>query len=127
MALSNHLENALLDHVLRGNAYTAPGSIHVALFTTDPTDADTGTEVAGNAYARQTVTFDAPSGGATANSGVVQFAVATGSWGTVTHIGLYDASTGGNLLFHGALTQSRAIGENDQFRIPAGDLTVELD
>jgi hypothetical protein len=127
MALSNHLENALLDHVLRGNTYTAPGSIHVALFTTDPTDADTGTEVAGNAYARQTVTFDAPSGGATANSGVVQFAVATGSWGTVTHIGLYDASTGGNLLFHGALTQSRAIGENDQFRIPAGDLTVELD
>jgi hypothetical protein len=98
----------------------------VALYTTDPTDADTGTEVSGNGYARQSVAFSSPSNGATSNSGAVEFPQATGSWGTVAYIGLRDASSGGNLLYHTALDASKTIATGDVFRIAIGSLTVTL-
>ena len=101
--LSNYLENALINVTLRATSYTAPTTVYVALYTSDPTDADTGTECSGTSYARQAVTFGAPSNGATTNSAAVEFPQAGGSWGTITHIGIRDASTAGNLLYHTAL------------------------
>jgi hypothetical protein len=124
--ISNYLENALINATLRNTAYTSPTTVYVALYTTDPTDADTGTEVSGNGYARQSVTFSAPSNGATSNSAAVEFPQATGSWGTVAYIGLRDASSGGNLLFHTALDASKTIATGDVFRIAIGSLTVTL-
>lgn len=124
--MSNYLENALINATLRNTSYTSPTTVYVALYTTDPTDADTGTEVSGNAYARQSVTFSAPSGGVTSNSAAVEFPQATGSWGTVAYIGLRDASTGGNLLYHTALDASKTIATGDVFRIAIGSLTVTL-
>ena len=124
--MSNYLENALVNATLRNTSYTSPATIYVALYTTDPTDADTGTEVAGNGYARQSVAFSAPSNGATSNSAAVEFPQATGSWGTVAYIGLRDASSGGNLLYHTALDASKAIATGDVFRIAIGSLTVTL-
>jgi hypothetical protein len=124
--ISNYLENALINATLRNTAYTSPTTVYVALYTTDPTDADTGTEVSGNGYARQSVTFSAPSDGATSNSAAVEFPQATGSWGTVAYIGLRDASSGGNLLFHTALDASKTIATGDVFRIAIGSLTVTL-
>ena len=123
---SNYLENALINAVLRNTSYTSPTTVYVALYTTDPTDADTGTEVSGNAYARQSVTFSSPSNGVTSNSAAVEFPQATGSWGPVAYIGLRDASSGGNLLFHTALDASKTIATGDVFRIAAGSLTVTL-
>ena len=124
--ISNYLENALINATLRNTAYTSPTTVYVALYTTDPTDADTGTEVSGNAYARQSVTFSAPSNGATSNSAAVEFPQATGSWGTVAYIGLRDASSGGNLLYHTALDASKTIATGDVFRIAIGSLSVTL-
>ena len=124
--MSNYLENALVNATLRNTSYTSPATVYVALYTTDPTDADTGTEVSGNGYARQSVTFSAPSNGATSNSAAVEFPQATGSWGTVAYIGLRDASSGGNLLYHTALDASKTIATGDVFRISAGSLTVTL-
>lgn len=124
--MSNYLENALVNATLRNTSYTSPTTIYVALYTTDPTDADTGTEVSGNGYARQSVTFSSPSNGATSNSAAVEFPQATGSWGTVAYIGLRDASSGGNLLYHTALDASKAIATGDVFRIAIGSLTVTL-
>jgi len=124
--ISNYLENALINATLRNTAYTSPTTVYVALYTTDPTDADTGTEVSGNAYARQSVTFSAPSNGATSNSAAVEFPQATGSWGTVAFIGLRDALSGGNLLYHTPLDASKTIATGDVFRIAAGSLTVTL-
>lgn len=123
---SNHLENALINAVLRNTSYTSPAVVYVALYTTDPTDADTGTEVSGNAYARQSVSFSAPSNGVTSNSAAVEFPQATGAWGTVAYIGLRDAATNGNLLFHTALDASKTIATGDVFRIAAGSLSVTL-
>ena len=125
--MSNYLENAVVNAVLRNTTYTSPATVYVALYTTDPTDADSGTEVSGGSYARQAVTFGAPSNGVTTNSGNVTFPTATGSWGTITHIGLRDASTGGNLLFHTALDASKTIGTGDVFLIQTGNLSVTLE
>jgi len=124
--MSNYLENALVNATLRNTSYTSPATVYVALYTTDPTDADTGTEVSGNGYARQSVTFSAPSNGATSNSSAVEFPQATGSWGTVAYIGLRDASSSGNLLYHTALDASKTIATGDVFRIAAGSLAVTL-
>jgi hypothetical protein len=122
--MSNFLENKLVDHVLRNVAYTPPTTVYVALYTSNPTDADTGTEVSGGGYVRQAVTFTAPSDGATSNSADIVFPVATADWGTITHIGLRDAATLGNLLLYGALTVPKTIQSGDQFKILAGDLDV---
>lgn len=124
--MSNYLENALINATLRNTSYTSPATVYVALYTTDPTDADTGTEIAGNGYARQSVTFGAPSNGASTNSVAVEFPQATGSWGTVAYIGLRDASSGGNLLYHSPLDASKTISTGDVFRISAGNLSVTL-
>jgi len=125
-AISNYLENALINAVLRNVSFTSPASVYVALFTTDPTDAGSGTEVSGGSYARVAATFGAPSGGVSTNSGTVSFPTATGSWGSVTHMGIYDASSAGNLLFHGALTVPKTVGNGDTVTFAIGSLSVTL-
>ena len=123
---SNYLENALINAVLRNTSYTSPTTVYVGLFTDDPTDADTGTEVTGGSYARTAVTFGAPSNGVSTNSADVTFPTATAGWGTVTHIGIYDASTSGNLLFHTILDTPKTIDSGDIFKITTGNLSVTL-
>ena len=125
--MSNYLENALINVTLRATSYTAPAAVYVGLYTTDPTDANTGTEVSGGSYARTAVTFGAPSNGVTTNSGAVTFPTATGTWGTVGWIGILDASTSGNLLYHTPLTASKSITSGDIFTISVGNLSVTLE
>jgi len=123
---SNYLENAIINAVLRNTTYTSPATVYVGLFTNDPTDADSGTEVSGGSYARTSVTFGAPSNGVSTNSADVTFPTATASWGEVTHVGLYDASTAGNLLFHTGLDTAKTIDSGDIFKITSGNLSVTL-
>lgn len=125
-ALSNYLENALLNHVLRNTAMTSPTTVYLALFTSNPAEDASGTEVSGGAYARQSVAFDAPSDGVCDNTSGIEFPQATGDWGTVTHVGLFDAETAGNLLWYGALAASKTINTDDQFGMVAGALDVSL-
>lgn len=126
MSFSNYLETALLNHVFANTGYTSPTTLYVGLFTTDPTDAGTGTEVSGGSYARQSGSFSV-TGNAATTTAAIEYPTATASWGTITHIGIYDASTAGNLIAHAALTTSKAIASGDVFRIPAGDIDVTLD
>lgn len=125
-AFSNYLENKILLHVLANTSYTSPTTVYLSLHTADPTDAGTGTEVSGGSYARQSFASTI-SGNAASNTSAIEFPTATGSWGTVTHVGVWDASSSGNLLFHGALTNSKTISSGDVLRIPAGDLDITLD
>jgi len=124
---SNYLENKILDHVLKNVSYTSPTTSYVGLFTSDPTDAGTGTEVSGGSYARQVLSVTTASGGIVTSSGDVTFPQATGSWGTISHIGILDALTSGNLLMHTALTTSKTIESGDILKISSGNLTVTLD
>jgi hypothetical protein len=125
-AMSNYLENALINATLRNTTYTSPSVVYVGLFTSDPTDAGTGTEVSGGSYARKAMTFGAPSNGASVNSSAVEFDQATGNWGTITHFGIFDASSSGNLLYHGALTASKAIETGDVFKFATSSVSVTL-
>ena len=123
-ALSNYLENKLIDHIFRGVAFTAPGTLYLGLFTAAPSDAGGGTEVSGGSYARVAITpnstnfantqnsgvgVSSGTGGATSNLTTITFPSPSASWGLCTHIGMFDASTAGNLLYHGALTVSRTV------------------
>ena len=124
--MSNHLENALINAVLRNTSYTSPTTTYLALYTSDPTDADTGTEISGGSYTRQAITFGAPANGTSTNSAAVEFPQATADWGIISHVGIRDAVTSGNLLFHTALDASKTINNGDVFKITAGNLSVQL-
>lgn len=125
--LSNYLEDKLLDHVLRNVSYTSPTTVYVGLYTSDPQDDNSGTEVSGGSYARQILNVTTASGGVVTSDADVTFPQATGNWGTITHIGLLDALSSGNLLMHTPLTTSKLIETGDILKIPVGNLTAELD
>jgi hypothetical protein len=125
-AMSNYLEDALINATLRNTTYTSPATVYVALYTSDPTDANTGTECTGASYARESMAFGAPSNGVSTNSSAVEFDQATGAWGTITHFGILDALTSGNLLYHGALTSSKVIEDGDVFKFASAAVSVTL-
>jgi hypothetical protein len=124
--ISNFLEDALINATLRNTTYTSVATVYVSLWTTDPTDAGSGTEVSGGSYARTAVTFGAPSNGVTTNDADVTFPTATGTWGTVGWIGINDALTTGNLLYHTPLDVSKTVTSGDIFKISTGNLSVTL-
>jgi hypothetical protein len=127
--MSNYLENALLNATLNATTYTAPATVYVSLWTSDPTDTGTGgTEVSGGSYARTAVSFATASGtsGNVLNDADVTFPTATASWGVVGWIGINDAATAGNLLYHTALDTSKTIDSGDIFKISTGNLSVTL-
>lgn len=125
--LSNYLENKLLDHVLRNESYTSPTTVYVGLYTSDPGDGNTGTEVTGGSYARQILNVTTATGGIVTSSADVTFPQATAQWGTISHIGLLDALSSGNLLMHTPLTTSRVVEVGDVLKIATGSLTASLD
>ena len=124
--MSNYLENALINHTLRNSALSAPSAVYVSLHTANPDEDASGAELSGSAYARQAATFAAPSNGVSTTSADINFPQATGSWGTVSHIGIWDASSSGNMLYYTALDASKTIATGDILKIAAGSLTVTL-
>ena len=127
MSFSNYLETKVLDHVFGGTAYTAPSTLYLALFTAvSDGEAGTVTEVSGGGYVRQSVAFTT-SGNTTSNTSAVEYPTATANYGTVTHVGIYDASSSGNLMAYASLSSSKTIETGDVFRVPAGDLDITLD
>lgn len=123
-AMSDYLENKILDHVLGTAAYTAPTTVYVGLATASFADDNSGTELTGNNYSRVSAAFDAASGGTTDNTSAIEFAAATGTWGTVSHFGIFDAASSGNLLIHGAFSTGKLISSGDVLKISAGDLDI---
>jgi len=135
-AFSDYLEEGVLNHTLRGQTLSTPSTIYIALFTTDPTDEATGNELTDSAYVRQDAAkgesigngWTSPSvsgdGMSVSNAKVIQFPpIADGSV-TITHYALFDAQTGGNLLYHGAFTVSKTLEVNDVLSIDIGGLQV---
>lgn len=139
-AMSDYLENKLVDQLFRGQSAPVTSTLYVGLLTSSPNDAGGGAEVSGSGYSRVAVgaslanwagtqsagstTTSSGTSGQTSNNSVLTFDTPTATWGTVTHFGIYDAASGGNLLFHGALTISKTINQSDTVSFPAGSLTV---
>jgi hypothetical protein len=129
MSFTNFLEDKVLKHVFTNTAYSQPATVYVGLFTAAPGETGGGTEVAGNSYARQSCSFSVSGTAPTlaTNGSAVEFPTASGSWGTITHIAVFDADTSGNMLAYAELSASKAVGSGDVFRIPAGELDITLD
>lgn len=127
-AKTDFLEDRVLDRVLKNNAdfaYAFPATVYAALFTADPTDTGSlASEVSGGSYARQSITWGAITAGSVSNSGAVTYPVATASWGTVSHVGIMDLVSAGNMLYKGALGTPKAVGIGDQVSFAIGALTV---
>jgi len=126
MSFSNYLETELLDHVFANNAYTSPSAVYVSLHTANPDEDASGAEVSGGGYVRQAGSFTV-SGNTATTDAAIEYPTATADYGTVTHVGIWDASTSGNMLAYAALTASKTISSGDVFRIPTGDLDITLD
>lgn len=142
-ALSDYLENQIIDHIFRGQVFTPPTNVYVALMTSAPTDAGGGIEVTGGSYARVAVAASlaawagtqaagstvASSGtsGTTSNNATISFPTPTAGWGNVTHFAVYDAASAGNLLFYAPLTVAKTINTGDTVSFAAGALTLQID
>lgn len=143
-ALSNYLENKLIDQLFRAQAYSFPTTLYIGLLTSAPSDTGGGTEVSGGSYARVGVACSlvnwagtqasgstvasSGTGGTTSNNNVITFADPTADWGTITHFGIYDASSGGNLLIYGAMTTARLVANGDTGpTFPIGQLQIQMD
>jgi hypothetical protein len=142
-AMTDFLENKLVDHLFRGTSFTAPTALYVGLLTAAPSDTGGGTEVTGGSYARVSwapngtnwtntqnsgTGVSSGTGGTTSNSGAITFPAPTANWGTISHFAIYDASTVGNMLWWGALTQSKTVNNGDAApSFQAGALSIQLD
>lgn len=138
-AASDYLELKLLDHSLATAAFTAPGAVYLALFTSDPSVGSTAENLeagtltnevstSGTAYARKAVTFAAASGGSATTNATVTFDTATADWSTITHLAIMDGATAGlgNVLYYGELDTHKLIQAGDTFQVTTGNLTVTL-
>jgi hypothetical protein len=123
--LTNYLENKLIDHFLGTTSYTMPAAVYIGLFTVAPSDAGGGTEVTGGSYARQAATFTAAASGATSNDTNIDFTGMPAA--TTVAIGIFDASTSGNMLLYGTLTTNKTTDAGDTLRIATGDLDISID
>lgn len=142
-AMTNYLENKLVDHVFRATAYTAPATLYVALFTAAPSDTGGGTEVSGGSYARAAVTSGASAwngthgnttgassgtNGTISNASAIAFPAPTANWGSITHFAIFDAATSGNMLVWGALATAKTVNNGDPApTFAAGALTFQID
>lgn len=123
---TDFLEDAILDLIFNNVVFTGQ-TPHLALFTSATGEAGGGTEVTGGSYARQSLvaSFPASSGGVVASDAVITFPTATASWGTITHHGIMDALTAGNMMYHGIFATSKIIDTDDIFEILVGDLSIQ--
>lgn len=126
MSKSNYLEDKILDHALGTTAYTQPTTQYLALHTADPGEAGTGAELSGTGYSRSAIDFNAASSGtATGPTSAIEYTNSGGSpWDQVTHFGVWDASSSGNLLYYGALTTPKTIAAGDTLRFTAASISI---
>ena len=126
-ALSDYAENLLMDWLMTGGAATRPTAWYVGLHTGSPADDDSGAdEISGNGYSRQAIAVNASSGGTTSNNANITFTASGGDWGTISHISVYDASTAGNLLWHGAMSASKTIADGDTLQFNTGNIDLTI-
>ena len=126
MSLSNIFETTTLNWLFTATSVTRPTAWYIALYTVAPTDGGGGTEISGDAYVREAVAMSVTGDNAT-NTGAIEWPTATGTWGTIVAVGVFDVSSAGNLIAYGNLTVSKTITSGDVFRIPAGDLDITMD
>ena len=126
MDFTNYLADKLINATVRNEPFTTPVNVYLALFTTDPTKESVGDEIEAESYNRQPITMTEPEDGVSANASQIDFAVATGNWGNVGWVGIFDQEVAGNLMYFTALDNSKEILTGDQFRVDVDKLNLQL-
>ena len=128
MSLTNSFETSVLTWLLTTGTPSPvrPTAWYLGLFTAAPGEAGGGTEISGSGYARQSFSFTV-SGDTATNSAAIEFPTASASWGTITHIAVFDALTTGNMIAYATLNSAKTIASGDVLRVPSGDLDITLD
>lgn len=131
--MSDYLEGKILDHIFRTGSFTKPTTLAVGLFTAAPSDTGGGTEVTGGSYARASLnpldanwTGPTAGNGYTSNAVTISFATPTAAWGTITHFGIFDATTSGNLLIWGSLAPASVVASGDTVTFQPGMLAFTI-
>ena len=127
-ALSDYAEKLLLDWLMTNGAATRPTAWYLALYTAAPSDSGGGTEVSGSGYSRQSVTFAAAStpAGTTSNTNAPAFTASGGNWGTISHVGIFDAASAGNLIWHGSMVASKTVNDGDTLEFAIGNIDLTI-
>lgn len=125
MPMTDNLANKIANATLRNQTYTSPATVYASLYSVAPTVSTSGTEIVGNGYSRQSVTFSAPSAGVVSSSGNVTFSCTGNNWPTVVAFAITDASTSGNIMFFQGISP-RNINVGDSFQIDSGNLTITI-
>lgn len=140
-SMSDAYEKKVLDLIFRNTnaSATVPlgldaTNVWIGLYTATPSDTGGGTEVSGGSYARVAVVrtgagWNAATGtlALSANTGVITFPTASGSWGTVTQFGIFDAVTAGTMIYWGDLTTSKTISSGDTATFAAASISITQD
>ena len=122
--MSNYLENAVLDHFFRGESVSAPATRYVSLFSNNPQEDASGTELTGNGYARQSASFGPPSNGTSSLNLELTFE-STGAWSTVSHFAIFDALTAGNMLMYSPIdTPVSVTGTGQRIVFEVGSIDI---
>jgi len=123
MPKTYYADNTALNLFLRNTPFAPPTQTYLGLFSVTPTPAGGGTEIAGNGYVRVAITFLPPTNGQCASMADVIFPVnIISDWGNVVAFGVFDAISGGNLLYFANLSSTRYVAVNDQIKFPAGQI-----
>jgi hypothetical protein len=128
MSASNWLEDQLLAATLTGATFTGNATVYAALYSTAPSDSSAGTELTGSSYARVAAAFTVDTGNSRAtNSSAVTFGPASANWLPVVATGIFDAATGGNLLYFGSSSPIQTVLSGNSLTYPTGNLVVTMD
>ncbi len=131
MNASNYLEEAVLNHFFRNGNIPSPSQLYLALYISDPTDSDTGTEIQGGGYQRMPIGFTAPKQtggkGTIQNNAEIRFPIASANWGTISHFGIRTALTGGELLAYAPVPVPKLIESGDEAKFNVNALTISMD
>lgn len=117
---SNYVIDKINDHLYKGTAISLGSSRYLALYTTNPTAANSGTEATGGSYARQLISFASSAGGVSSSNAALTFSSLAA--GTYTHYGVLSASTAGNLIVYGQLPSPISANTGDDVTIASGDI-----
>jgi hypothetical protein len=123
--MTDYLQNAVANATLRNTAYTSPANVYASLYSVAPTESTVGTEITGNGYSRQSVTFSAPSLGSLSSNVAVTFTCSGNNWPVVVAFGVTDASTSGNILYYAGIS-GRTVQVGDSVVFASGDITIQI-
>ena len=128
MSKGNTTENDVLEHLFKATAlsWAANANLYIALHTGDPGEAGSANEIgAGVGYARQSAAFTSNGDGTVDNDALITFGPNTNTnWGSVTHVSVWTAASGGSCLYKGPLTAAKTVNIGDSLDIAAAALVV---